>query len=83
VIVDEPTGGLDPVQRRDVQDILRDLRGDHSLLLCTHDLDEARALTTRAAVLYDGRLVAEDTTEALLGRGDPLALFRGETAATT
>ena len=43
VIVDEPTGGLDPVQRGEVQALLCGLRGEHTLLLCTHDLDEARS----------------------------------------
>ena len=81
VIVDEPTGGLDPVQRRDVQDVLRDLRGERTVLLCTHDLEEAESLTDRCAVLSRGRLVAEGATSEVLGRADALALFRGEDAA--
>jgi ABC-2 type transport system ATP-binding protein len=76
VIVDEPTGGLDPVQRGEVQALLRGLRGDHTLLLCTHDLEEARSLATRVGVLNAGRLVAEGETSELLGREDALALFR-------
>jgi ABC-2 type transport system ATP-binding protein len=75
VIVDEPTGGLDPVQQREVQERLRELRGERTILLCTHDLGEARALASRVAVLHAGRLVAEGPTEAVLGSGDPLALF--------
>lgn len=81
VIVDEPTGGLDPVQRRDVQDVLRDLRGERTVMLCTHDLEEAESLTDRCAVLSRGRLVAEGATSEVLGRADALALFRGEAAA--
>ncbi len=82
VIVDEPTGGLDPVQRGEVQALLRGLRGERTLLLCTHDLDEARTLATRVGVLNAGRLVAEGETSELLGREDALALFRsaGESA---
>jgi ABC-2 type transport system ATP-binding protein len=80
VIVDEPTGGLDPVQRGEVQALLRSLRGERTLLFCTHDLDEARLLATRVGVLNAGRLVAEGETEALLGREDALALFRGAPA---
>jgi ABC-2 type transport system ATP-binding protein len=75
VIVDEPTGGLDPAQQREVQERLRELRGERTILLCTHDLAEARALASRVAVLHAGRLVAEGPTEAVLGSGDPLALF--------
>ncbi len=81
VIVDEPTGGLDPVQQREVQERLRELRGERTILLCTHDLGEARALADRVAVLHAGRLVAEGTTEALLGSGDPFALFAGRALA--
>jgi ABC-2 type transport system ATP-binding protein len=77
VIVDEPTGGLDPVQQREVQDVLRDLRGERTLLVCTHDLHEAEVLTSRAAVLRAGRLVAEGETAEVLGRADALELFRG------
>jgi ABC-2 type transport system ATP-binding protein len=82
VIVDEPTGGLDPVQQREVQERLRELRGERTVLLCTHDLGEALALASRVAVLHAGRLVAEGPTEAVLGRGDPLALFAAPAART-
>jgi len=81
VIVDEPTGGLDPLQQREVQERLRELRGERTILLCTHDLVEARALCSRVAILHAGRLVAEGTTDAVLGGGDPLALFRGRGGA--
>jgi len=78
LLVDEPTSGLDPVQQAEVRGQLRALRGERSLVLCTHDLAEARALTERVAVLHRGRLVALGATEEVLGGGDPLALFRGE-----
>jgi ABC-2 type transport system ATP-binding protein len=81
VIVDEPTGGLDPHQQREVQDRLRELSGERTILLCTHDLAEARELCSRVAVLDAGRLVAEGPTAAVLGAGDPLALFRGGAGA--
>jgi ABC-2 type transport system ATP-binding protein len=80
VIVDEPTGGLDPLQQEEVRSLLRSLRGERTLLLCTHDLGEARALSERAAVLNRGRLVAVGATHELLA-GDPLALFRAGAAA--
>ena len=54
------------------------LRGERTLVICTHDLAEARELTERVAVLHRGRLVALGATEQVLGEGDPLALFRGE-----
>jgi ABC-2 type transport system ATP-binding protein len=77
VIVDEPTSGLDPLQRAEVQGVLAGLRGERTLLLCTHDLGEASALTDRVAVLHRGELVALGPTRETLG-GDATALFRGE-----
>jgi ABC-2 type transport system ATP-binding protein len=77
VIVDEPTGGLDPVQRLEVQALLRRLRGERTLLLCTHDLEEARALATHVGVLNAGRLAAAGPADEVLGREDLLALFDG------
>lgn len=78
LIVDEPTAGLDPVQQREVQDVLAELPGQRTLLLCTHDLHEARSLTQRVAVLRAGRLIAEGATADVLGGRDALDLFRGE-----
>lgn len=75
VIVDEPTGGLDPVQRGEVQEILKALRGERTVVLCTHDLEEARALTSKVAVLNAGKLVASGDTETILGGAEPLKLF--------
>jgi ABC-2 type transport system ATP-binding protein len=81
LIVDEPTAGLDPLQQAEVRRELREAEGARTLLLCTHDLSEARELTTRVAVLSRGRLVACGPTAQVLGSGDPLALFRGPEVA--
>ena len=78
LIIDEPTGGLDPLQRSDVRDVLSQMRGQRTVLLCTHDLEEARELTSRVAVLYRGRLVAIGPTQELLGSDQSLGFFRGE-----
>lgn len=78
VIVDEPTSGLDPLQQHEVREVLTDLGGRRTVVLCTHDLAEARALTTRCAVLHRGALVAAGPTATVLGGDDPLALFRGQ-----
>ena len=75
LIVDEPTVGLDPVQQAEVQDLLARLRGERTVLLCTHDLHEARKLAAHVAVLNRGRLAAQGPTERVLGGGDALALF--------
>ncbi len=78
LIVDEPTGGLDPLQQEEVRHVLGEAAGARTLLICTHDLGEARALTGRVAVLHRGACVALGATDEVLGRGDPLALFRGQ-----
>jgi len=78
LIVDEPTSGLDPLQRHEVGEVLRGLAGRRTILLCTHDLAEARALTSRCAVLHRGERVAVGPTAEVLGGEDPLALFRGQ-----
>ena len=79
LIVDEPTSGLDPLQQAEVRDAIDAMRGQRTVILCTHDLSEARALCNRVAVLSQGRLVAIGPTEEVLGQGDPLALFRSFT----
>ena len=81
LIVDEPTAGLDPLQQDEVRTVLASAEAGRTLLLCTHDLAEARALTHRVGVLAAGRLVACGPTDEVLGRGDPLALFRPTGAA--
>ena len=82
LIVDEPTSGLDPLQREEIRAQLAEARGRRTVVLCTHDLAEARALTDRVAVLRAGRLVALGATEDVLGADDPLALFRPGDEAT-
>ncbi len=81
LIVDEPTAGLDPLQQAEVRRELQGAAGERTLLLCTHDLGEARELTRRVAVLSRGRLVACGPTAEILGAGDPLALFLGPEVA--
>jgi ABC-2 type transport system ATP-binding protein len=81
LIVDEPTAGLDPLQQAEVRRELHGAAGERTVLLCTHDLGEARQLTRRVAVLSRGRLVACGPTAEILGAGDPLALFRGPEVA--
>jgi len=75
LIVDEPTSGLDPLHREAVREVIRDARGRRTVLLCTHDLDEARRLADRVAVLHRGRLVACGPTAQVLDGADLSSLF--------
>ena len=67
LLLDEPTTGLDPRSKLDVQAFIEDVRTNHdtSIVLTTHDLEEADRLCDRIAVLNDGRVVAQDSPEGL------------------
>ncbi|MGQ9586307.1 MAG: ABC transporter ATP-binding protein [Anaerolineae bacterium] len=67
LLLDEPTTGLDPRSKREVQAFVRELRDTHdaTILLTTHDMQEADALCDRVAILDEGRMVALDTPERL------------------
>jgi len=67
LLLDEPTTGLDPVSKRDVQDFVLDVRNtnDTTVILTTHDMEEADRLCDRIAVINDGKFVALDTPENL------------------
>jgi ABC-2 type transport system ATP-binding protein len=67
LLLDEPTTGLDPRSKREVQAFVRELRDSHdaTILLTTHDMNEADALCDRVAVLDEGRIVALDTPAQL------------------
>ncbi len=67
LLLDEPTTGLDPKSRRDVQSFLEDHRKENgtTILLTTHDMAEAERLCERIGFLAHGRLVAEGTADEL------------------
>jgi ABC-2 type transport system ATP-binding protein len=67
LLLDEPTTGLDPRSKADVQVFVRELRDTHdaTILLTTHDMDEADALCDRIAIIDGGRIVAMDTPAEL------------------
>jgi ABC-2 type transport system ATP-binding protein len=70
MLLDEPTTGLDPRSKRDVQTFIREVRERHdaTVLLTTHDMEEAEVLCDRVAFLAGGRIVAEGTPTALRRR---------------
>ncbi len=67
LLLDEPTTGLDPRSKREVQAFVEELRDTHNatILLTTHDMQEADALCDRIAILDDGKIVALDTPAGL------------------
>ena len=70
LLLDEPTTGLDPRSKREVQDFVRTVRATHdtTTLLCTHDMAEAESLADRVGILDRGRLLALDSAAALRRR---------------
>jgi ABC-2 type transport system ATP-binding protein len=73
LFLDEPTVGLDPRIRHELLDVIGDLRrrGEMTIVLTTHYLDEAERLCDRIAILHEGRIAALDSPEALLGSLGP------------
>lgn len=67
LLLDEPTTGLDPRSKREVQDVVRELRDEHgtTILLTTHDMLEADSLCDRVAIIDGGKIVALDTPDGL------------------
>ncbi|GMA49543.1 hypothetical protein GCM10025857_09000 [Alicyclobacillus contaminans] len=73
LLLDEPTTGLDPKSRRDVQDFVEDIIAERktTMILTTHDMAEAERLCDRVAILDRGRLVVLDTPRALKQMAGP------------
>jgi len=70
LLLDEPTTGLDPRSKQEVQSFIREVRAEHdaSVLLCTHDLAEAETLADRVGILDDGRLLCLEPADELKAR---------------
>lgn len=68
LIMDEPTVGLDPVQVAEMRQLIRELRGQHTIILSTHILPEVQASCEKVIIINRGRIVAEDTLDALSKR---------------
>ena len=67
LLLDEPTTGLDPKSKRDVQEFIEKLMAEHdtTIVLCTHDMEEAERLCHRVAVMDQGKMAAEGTPQEL------------------
>ena len=65
LFLDEPTLGLDVLARSDLWGIIRSLKGKVTIILTTHYMEEAEALSDRIAIMRDGRLLACDTAEKI------------------
>ncbi len=68
VILDEPTVGLDPLQMREIRQLIRELAAEHTVLLSTHILPEVQAVCSRVQIIHRGRLVVDEDIEGLARR---------------
>ena len=86
LVLDEPTTGLDPQSRRQLWEVLRELRAEgRTALLTTHYMDEAEKLCDRVAVIDSGRIIAQGTPRELIARlgGANIVEFSLEGSAPT
>jgi len=65
VILDEPTVGLDPIQIREIRDLIRSLGSEHSVILSTHILSEVQATCDRVQIIRAGELIYNASTKSL------------------
>lgn len=91
LILDEPTDGLDPNQKHEVRELIREMAADKTIIISTHLLEEVDALCNRVMIIGHGRLLADDTPRRLEARSryhnavslrlsDPAQLADAETA---
>ena len=68
LILDEPTDGLDPLQKNEVRSLISEIAKEKTIVISTHILEEVDAVCTRAIIIARGKLVADDTPAGLKAR---------------
>ena len=76
LVLDEPTVGLDPRQISEMRQLIRGLAGEQTVILSTHILPEVAAVCSRAVIITEGQLVAEDSIENLTARARRAPIVR-------
>ena len=74
LVLDEPTVGLDPKQVAEIRNLIKELRGEHTIILSTHILPEVQATCNKVIIIHKGIIVAQDTIDQLekLNKGSVL-----------
>ncbi len=67
LILDEPTEGLDPRQRKEVLELVKSLAGKHTVVLSTHILSEVKSICQKVLIIHRGKIVADDSMAAITG----------------
>ena len=70
IVLDEPTSGLDPNQVRSVRKLIRELAGDHTMLISSHILSEIEMTCDRIVILHEGRLLASGALDELMAKAN-------------
>jgi len=65
LILDEPTDGLDPNQKFEVRELIKSIAADKVIVISTHILEEVDAICTRAIIIADGKILADNTPQGL------------------
>ncbi|MEJ2481079.1 MAG: ABC transporter ATP-binding protein, partial [Acidihalobacter sp.] len=81
IILDEPTVGLDPLQIREIRDLIVELRSEHAVILSTHILAEVQAVCDRVHIIHRGHTVFADTLANLAAHGRSTSLLTAFAAA--
>ena len=68
LVLDEPTIGIDPIQVVETRQLIKNLGGEHTLILSTHILPEVSMICERVIIIHEGQIVAEDKPENLAAR---------------
>ncbi|EIT71002.1 MULTISPECIES: ABC transporter ATP-binding protein [Hydrocarboniphaga] len=75
IILDEPTVGLDPIQIREIRNLIGELGNQHSVILSSHILPEIQAVCDRVMIINKGRSVYDATIDAHLGKSGLVVVF--------
>jgi ABC-2 type transport system ATP-binding protein len=77
IVLDEPTVGLDPIQIREIRELIRELGQEHGVILSTHILPEVQMTCDRVQIISNGRLVFSDKVANLNQQMDSTSLILG------
>lgn len=83
VILDEPTGGLDPVQIKEMREFIRGLKGEHTVLVSSHMLSEVSQICDRCLIIHQGTLLAQGSEQQLAAELGGATAFQLELATNS
>jgi ABC-2 type transport system ATP-binding protein len=65
LVLDEPTVGLDPKQVAEIRELIKELKGSHTIILSTHILSEVQATCNKVIIIHQGKIVAQDSIDQI------------------